>query len=644
MRIAPRTLLLAALATLVLVACGSDEVEVEVRMLDNTFVPDIIEVPVNGTVLFRNEGRSPHNAIDVNGTFSTQDTFGALAMEEGDQTTLRFQKPGIYEIFCSFHATVQDDGTYAGMTATVVVGDVDAAEAADAAKAEVPSEWTGVTRNVPADYSTIQSAVDAADAGDLILIAPGTYKEQVTVTTPSLTIRGEDRNTVILDGEHVRENGVFATADGTVVENLTTINYTSNGVFWTGITGYRGSYLTAIDNGVYGIYAFDSVDGLIDHSYASGSWDSGFYIGQCDPCNAMITDVVSEFNGLGYSGTNSSGNIYLVNSVWRYNSAGIVPNTLDSELLPPVHDVVIAGNYVHDQGTVVVPAGTVQRTAIGAGIIIPGGRDSLITQNLVTDNTGFGIALSPMFDANFWASGGNEVRGNTIVNSGQADLVLTGPAESGSCFADNDYETSVPRLLGVLHNCDGINLPSPISLGAFSQLLGRFAYGNNTENPFEAGEGPRPDALDFDQIPGGAEAPVIPAVHVFAGLDTDLANFPTPTVTPVIDGDREFLLGAVPLPGNLWTTLFGALLDWIPWLVWVGGGLWAITKIRRRDGSAAGRATWIILLVILPVVGLAAWTLTSHAAPLGRRMLLVFGTTGAWLVALVGAVVAGGLV
>ena len=41
---------------------------------------------------------------------------------------------------------------------------------------------------------------------------------------------------------------------------------------------------------------------MFDHSYASGSPDSGFYIGQCNPCHAVITDVVSEYNQLGLLG------------------------------------------------------------------------------------------------------------------------------------------------------------------------------------------------------------------------------------------------------------------------------------------------------------------------------------------------------
>lgn len=637
-------LFLLALAALALASCASQEADVEVSMLDNTFAPAVINVPVNGTVLFRNDGRNPHNAIDAGGTFSTEDTFGDLLMQEGDETTMRFATPGVYQIYCSLHAAKGDDGSYSGMVATLIVGDADEAEAATMARADVPREWTGETLVVPDDgFPDIQSAVDAAEPGDLVLVRPGTYKEQVTVTTPGLTIRGEDRNTVILDGEFIRENGVFATADGVAVENLTTKNYLSNGVFWTGVTGYRGSYLTAIDNIVYGIYAFGSVDGLIEHSYASGSWDSGFYIGQCDPCNAMITDVVSEYNGLGYSGTNSSGNIYLVNSTWRYNAAGIVPNTLDSELLPPVRDVVIAGNLVHGQGTVTVPTGSVQRTAEGHGILYPGGRDALITQNLVVDNTGYGIAISPMFDANFWAPGGSEVVENVVLGSGQADLLLSGPADDRSCFARNEHDTTIPRSLGLLHDCDGINLPSPISLGTFSQLAGGFAHGNTTENAFPDAGGPGPDALDFEQIPGGASAPVVPAVDVYAGLDLDMSNFPTPTSAPDAPVDDVFVLGAVPVPGNGWTLLFGFLLDWVPWLVWVGGGIVAIRRTLRSGTGAIGRWSWIAVVVLIPAVGVLAWALAGPHRPT-KRFSLVFGGFGLWLVALVAGLVAGGLV
>src|SRR5438105_2313924 len=46
---------------------------------------------------------------------------------------------------------------------------------------------TGLFSSTPA-FTTIQSAVDAAAAGDTILVGPGTYEEQVVVIKDSLTL------------------------------------------------------------------------------------------------------------------------------------------------------------------------------------------------------------------------------------------------------------------------------------------------------------------------------------------------------------------------------------------------------------------------------------------------------------------------
>ncbi len=56
------------------------------------------------------------------------------------------------------------------------------------------------TRSVPSQYSTIQSAVNAAASGDTISIANGTYNEQVTVpsTLNHLTFSGASQTGVIL--------------------------------------------------------------------------------------------------------------------------------------------------------------------------------------------------------------------------------------------------------------------------------------------------------------------------------------------------------------------------------------------------------------------------------------------------------------
>jgi hypothetical protein len=62
---------------------------------------------------------------------------------------------------------------------------------------------------VPADFATIQQAVDAAEPGDVIMVAPGTYCEQVSITTSDLTLRAAPAvgNPAILSG--VCETGGF---------------------------------------------------------------------------------------------------------------------------------------------------------------------------------------------------------------------------------------------------------------------------------------------------------------------------------------------------------------------------------------------------------------------------------------------------
>ena len=355
-------------------------------------------------------------------------------------------------------------------------------------------EASGRTIRVPADAKTIQAGVDRAKAGDLVLVSPGVYRESVEIATDGIVLRGLDRNRTILDGEFRRANGVFvAGADGVAVENLTTRNYTENGVFWSGVLGYRGSYLTAYRNGDYGIYAYDSQYGQFDHSYASGSPDSGFYIGQCNPCHAVITDVVSEYNQLGYSGSNSSGDLFIVNSVWSRNRTGIVPNSFDGEELAPQTMATIAGNVVDANGDERAARSGDEAfdAALGGGIVIAGGIGNTITKNRVVDNAKVGIALAPSvgLQAVPTSATGNQVTDNVVQGSGLADLAVILPSASdGNCFSGNTFTTSAPADIEQVMPCTGAG-------------TGDLTAG----------------ALDIGQVPRHVEEPTRPAVQADAG-------------------------------------------------------------------------------------------------------------------------------
>jgi plastocyanin len=434
---------------------------VTVHVRDNVFRPARLSVTPGTTVRWVNEGRNRHNVTPDSGHL-----FGSRDLDPGQSYAFRFEDEGRYPYYCTLHGAPGR-----GQHATLSVGEeVDTTDETPVGgqQSTAPSiEASGRTIRVPRDAKTIQAGVDRARPGDLVLVSPGVYHESVTVATDGVVLRGVDRNRTILDGDFEREDGVKVVgANGVAVENLTARNFTYNGFYWTGVRGYRGSYLTAYRNGDYGIYAFDSQWGVLDHSYASGSPDAGFYIGQCDPCNAVITDVVSEYNQLGYSGTNAGGNLFIVRSTFRDNRTGIVPNSLDSEELAPQGHATIVGNLVATNGNGDAAKATTEAWDIvyGAGIVVVGGSDNEIVRNHVPGNAVIGIAIAPnpgIGDQSYPATN-NRVVGNNVHGSSLADLavVLATPAD-GNCFADNDYGTSAPADLQQLMPCDGVGTGDP---------------------------------------------------------------------------------------------------------------------------------------------------------------------------------------
>ncbi|MBM3477351.1 MAG: hypothetical protein FJX75_29125, partial [Armatimonadetes bacterium] len=62
----------------------------------------------------------------------------------------------------------------------------------------------------PADFSTIQAAMDAAADGDTIQVAAGTYREIPRVSGKSLTLIGDGPATTIIDGDGVVDPPEYA--------------------------------------------------------------------------------------------------------------------------------------------------------------------------------------------------------------------------------------------------------------------------------------------------------------------------------------------------------------------------------------------------------------------------------------------------
>jgi hypothetical protein len=282
-------------------------------------------------------------------------------------------------------------------------------------------------------YKSIAVGVSHAQNGDWVMVWPGYYREAVTIQPrPSLTgglhIRGMQRNGVVLDGTKADGSGIHVQGvNNTWVENMSAQHYktgSANGFYWTGVDGYWGRYLTAYDNGDYGVYAYDSTSSgptPAAFAFVYGSWnaDSGIYIGGCSDCHAVVTNSRSYKNALGYSGTNAGGELYLINSEWDHNAAGILPNTLTSEPDPPQRGTTIADNYVHDNNDKDVPgSGITAMSPVGVGIGLAGGWDNIVRHNVIANQKHDGVLLQWLFTPPV----NNQILSNTFRNVGTSGM------------------------------------------------------------------------------------------------------------------------------------------------------------------------------------------------------------------------------
>jgi hypothetical protein len=320
---------------------------------------------------------------------------------------------------------------------------------------------------VPQDYTTIQSAVDEARTGDLILISPGTYSESVRIVQDNLVIRGLERNTVVIDGGDELSNGFEVSGNSVAIENLTVKSFRQNGIIFSGalrgpvsnegiygtddntLDGYRVSYVTSFNNGLYGVYAFASKNGIIEHSYVSGHPDSGIYVGQCRPCNVVIRSTTAENNAIGYYGTNASSNVWVVESVFRENRLGITPNSQKAEMLSPQRGATIAANLVEDNDNPNAPE--IPQGFFGGGIVIGGGTANLVARNVVRGHAWAGIVIMPLNDL---IPMDNEIHGNVSQANG-TDLLFVGRPEDSlkNCFSENVFVTSTPADIEQKMSC-----------------------------------------------------------------------------------------------------------------------------------------------------------------------------------------------
>jgi parallel beta-helix repeat protein len=309
------------------------------------------------------------------------------------------------------------------------------------------------TIEVPKDYQTIQAAINAAQPGDLILIAPGIYKENLTIRK-SIELRGADAG-VIVDGSRARNTPTILiqrTRD-VVIQNLEITGGRR------GIQVERSRDVIIKNNLIQknrrqGILVTDNSQGtqIIENKIFDTAPDEGNVLGNGIILNGdknaqVLKNFIarSAWSGLRLLSAvaHIEGNTFEEN---QYYGIEIWPNWVDSPDVPSQATVldntlkgnVRAGIFITEESIAVIENNQILDTArdkdnqYGHGVWVADGAQVSLTGNVVAGSQGHGL---------FIESGRVALKANRITASGRCGIFVGEGAwlapSSDLEFADN---------------------------------------------------------------------------------------------------------------------------------------------------------------------------------------------------------------
>jgi predicted outer membrane repeat protein len=300
-----------------------------------------------------------------------------------------------------------------------------------------PSLALGIILHVPTEQPTIQAAINAASSGDTVLIARGTYFENINFSGKAITVTTEQGPTVtIIDGGSAGPVATFTTAE-TAQSGL------------SGVTLQHGQGTFAAGYGGGGIHissASPTISGNAITNNTAGSFGGGIFVQSGSPVikNNTITN-----NGQipGWSGR-VGGGIYIAGS----GAAQVIGNTISNNeqaqgsggaigvnaASPVIQNNTIRGNSSYSQG---------------GAIYIINASSPWIVQNLMVGNTaasGGGVywltpaGSAPLLLSNTLSNNSALTQGSAVYASGYMSSLLPLPITRAAQVSSRSDTQSAP--------------------------------------------------------------------------------------------------------------------------------------------------------------------------------------------------------
>ncbi|GEM_PF-6447684 len=304
---------------------------------------------------------------------------------------------------------------------------------------------TSVTIDVPADYATIQGALTAAVAGDVICVAAGTWSEDIDFGGVDVILHGEDRTTTTISGTGT---GPVVTASNlTSAAQLGGFTITGGG----GSSGGAGVYASSSDLGfthltVQGNHASHSgqlkgggmfltnsdselsVVQILGNSLAvtnnATAYGAGLYIGTGS--DVVLDSVTIAYNTSTSAGDAGGGGLYCLKSDLDGDVVQLVGNTVTASATS--YEAYGAGAFLADCRTVLDQAIVVDNSASGdfaqGGGIYQAFKALTLSDSVIGLNTATGLTDSQ--------GGGVHTAYNGTLTLDHVDLLANTASTAGS--------------------------------------------------------------------------------------------------------------------------------------------------------------------------------------------------------------------